>query len=229
MRDRRSLDAAIVPRLKNGRWLRNGKGCHTAYDAREVIDPENPASSLDNSRELSAAGKDRRPRGAQSQELENIVERAPRDATRARGTRSVGRLRLASAGFCRSVDTSGPCVRDGLRSTPSRRQQVMTLGTRGSLRSGPRSRCATVRHNIRRDSAGAAPRTVARNFHREDGLDWQARAIPFVRSAKPPRQLSPFKGRREHAVGRAQEDCRTREEEPRIYGTQFGTASSELG
>jgi hypothetical protein len=28
-------------RTKNGRWLCGGRGCHTMYDAREVIDLEN--------------------------------------------------------------------------------------------------------------------------------------------------------------------------------------------
>jgi len=30
-----------MTRLKNGKWLCNGKGCHTVYDAWEVIDPAN--------------------------------------------------------------------------------------------------------------------------------------------------------------------------------------------
>jgi len=33
--------ARTMTRLKNGRWLCNGKGCHTVYDARDVIDPGN--------------------------------------------------------------------------------------------------------------------------------------------------------------------------------------------
>ena len=33
--------ARTMTRLKNGRWLCNGRGCHTVYDAREVIDPAN--------------------------------------------------------------------------------------------------------------------------------------------------------------------------------------------
>jgi hypothetical protein len=28
-------------RTKNGKWLCRGHGCHTMYDARDVIDPEN--------------------------------------------------------------------------------------------------------------------------------------------------------------------------------------------
>jgi hypothetical protein len=30
-----------MTRLRNGKWLCNGKGCHTVYEAREVIDPAN--------------------------------------------------------------------------------------------------------------------------------------------------------------------------------------------
>jgi hypothetical protein len=28
-------------RTMNGKWLCRGRGCHTIYEAREVIDPEN--------------------------------------------------------------------------------------------------------------------------------------------------------------------------------------------
>jgi hypothetical protein len=28
-------------RLKNGKWLCNGSGCHAFYEASDVIDPEN--------------------------------------------------------------------------------------------------------------------------------------------------------------------------------------------
>jgi len=30
-----------MTRLKNDKWLCLGKGCHTVYEAREVIDPAN--------------------------------------------------------------------------------------------------------------------------------------------------------------------------------------------
>ncbi len=30
-----------IVRTKNGNWLCRGRGCHTIYEAREVIDPDN--------------------------------------------------------------------------------------------------------------------------------------------------------------------------------------------
>jgi hypothetical protein len=30
-----------MTRTKNGKWLCGGRGCHTIYESREVIDPEN--------------------------------------------------------------------------------------------------------------------------------------------------------------------------------------------
>jgi hypothetical protein len=36
-----------MTRTKNGRLLCTGKGCHTVYEAREVIDPENGDWPLD--------------------------------------------------------------------------------------------------------------------------------------------------------------------------------------
>jgi hypothetical protein len=30
-----------MTRLRNGKWLCNGKGCHTVYEARDVIGPAN--------------------------------------------------------------------------------------------------------------------------------------------------------------------------------------------
>jgi len=30
-----------MTRLKNDKWLCLGRGCHTVYEAREVIDPAN--------------------------------------------------------------------------------------------------------------------------------------------------------------------------------------------
>ena len=30
-----------MTRTMNGKWLCRGRGCHTIYESREVIDPEN--------------------------------------------------------------------------------------------------------------------------------------------------------------------------------------------
>lgn len=36
---RRVVDKMVV--LRNGRFLCRGRGCHSIYDAKDVIDPEN--------------------------------------------------------------------------------------------------------------------------------------------------------------------------------------------
>jgi hypothetical protein len=33
--------ARKMVRLKNGKWLCTGRGCHSVYEARDVIDPGN--------------------------------------------------------------------------------------------------------------------------------------------------------------------------------------------